>query len=421
METGAERNVLAFVDSDYADTPYDKWACDAGVRPHLLVSAGKFPQYRHIPGAIPVAGYPHGGEAERTALDLAERMPPCAVLARMEGDLLRAARLRELLGVPGQDFASALAFRDKVHMKTLARQSGVDVPEFAPVRVAFDLFGFVREHGYPVVVKPAFGSGSTGTHVLRGPADLARLLAEGLPEHAEVERFVEGAMYVVDGLVVEGAPVATFVSRYLNDCLSFRDGTYLGSAQLTRAHPMTYRLIDYARKVLDALPTPECTTFHLEVFHTPEDRLVLCEIGSRTGGALTAPAIRAATGFDLDEQWFRAQVTPGGVTDTGVQGVAPGQSAGWVVFYPERGTLAALPEDPPPFVAEERLRGTVGTAYQGGEKSGRYVAGYVLTGVDDQEVERRAEELARWYAAGVRWAGNDGGDDRSDDPDDSPN
>ncbi|GAA2538918.1 MULTISPECIES: ATP-grasp domain-containing protein [Streptomyces] len=405
MTAGAERNVLAFVDSDYADTPYDKWAADLGVRPHLLVSEARFPQYRHIPGAVPVAGYHRGGDAERAALDLAARVPPAAVLARMEGDLLRAARLRELLGVPGQDFAGALAFRDKVRMKTLVRRGGLEVPEFAPIRVAFDLFHFIREHDYPVVVKPAFGSGSTGTQVLRGPADLTRLLAAGLPEHAQVERFVEGPMYVVDGLVVAGTPVAAFASRYLNDCLSFREGTYLGSAQLTRDHPLTDRLIDYARRVLAALPTPECTTFHLEVFHTPDDRLVLCEIGSRTGGALTAPAIRAASGFDLDRQWFNAQVAPEGPAGTGVHGVAPGHGAGWVVFYPERATLAALPADPPPFVAEERLRGTVGSAYRGGQKSGVYVAGYVLTGADDDEVERRARELARWYAAGVRWTG----------------
>ena len=405
MTAGAERNVLAFVDSDYADTPYDKWAADLGVRPHLLVSEARFPQYRHIPDAVPVAGYHRGGDAERAALDLAARVPPAAVLARMEGDLLRAARLRELLGVPGQDFAGALAFRDKVRMKTLVRRGGLEVPEFAPIRVAFDLFHFIREHDYPVVVKPAFGSGSTGTQVLRGPADLTRLLAAGLPEHAQVERFVEGPMYVVDGLVVAGTPVAAFASRYLNDCLSFREGTYLGSAQLTRDHPLTDRLIDYARRVLAALPTPECTTFHLEVFHTPDDRLVLCEIGSRTGGALTAPAIRAASGFDLDRQWFNAQVAPEGPAGTGVHGVAPGQGAGWVVFYPERATLAALPADPPPFVAEERLRGTVGSAYRGGQKSGVYVAGYVLTGADDDEVERRARELARWYAAGVRWTG----------------
>ncbi|MEU1148798.1 acetyl-CoA carboxylase biotin carboxylase subunit family protein [Streptomyces sp. NPDC005863] len=391
------------MDSDYADTPYDKWAADTGVRPYLLVSAAKFPQYRHIPDAVSVADFREGGEAERLALDLAGRTPIGAVIARMEGDLLRAARLRELLGVPGQDFAGALAFRDKVHMKDLVRRSGLEVPEFAPVRVAFDLFGFVRHHGYPVVVKPALGSGSTGTRVLRGPADLARLLADGLPEQAEVERFVEGRMYVVDGLVAEGAPVATFASRYLNDCLSFHDGVYLGSAQLASNHPLTNRLITYAHTVLASLPTPECTTFHLEVFHTPDDRLVLCEVGSRTGGALTSPAIHAATGFSLDEQWFRAQVAPRTLSTARPHGVAPGRSAGWVVFYPERATLAALPQNPPPFVAEERLRATIGAPYEGGVKSAHYLAAYVLTGADDEEIERNAQELARWFGAGVRW------------------
>ncbi|MFI8835072.1 hypothetical protein ACIGPN_29370 [Streptomyces afghaniensis] len=61
----------------------------------------------------------------------------------------------------------------------------------------------------------------------------------------------------------------------------------------------------------------------------------------------------------------------------------------------------------------QRLPGTVGTAYQGGVKSGVPVAGYDLTGADDHEIERRAQELARWYATGVRWTGHHGEDDHA--------
>ncbi|MEU0332773.1 ATP-dependent carboxylate-amine ligase [Streptomyces sp. NPDC006193] len=398
---GTGGTVVVLVDSDYADTPYDKWSADAGVRPCLLVSARRYPQYRHIPGARSFDAYATGGEVERTALALRPR----AVVARSEADVLRAARLRELLGVPGQDYASALAFRDKVLMKSLLRERGVAVPRFAPVRLVVDLLAFLRAHPYPVVVKPAFGSGSTGTHVLRDDADLAALLAAGLPEHAQVEEFVDGVMHVVDGLVVDGVPRALFVSRYLNDCLSYRTGAPLGSVQLTRDDPLVDRLADYARHVLARLPTPPCTTFHLEVFRTPGDDLVLCEVASRTGGALTAAAVRAASGFDLDEEWYLAQVRGAAHPVPEVTGAAPGRSAGWVVFYPEAGTLAALPAEPPPYVVEQRLRGTVGTRYEGGEKSGVYLAGYVVTGRDAGEVERRAGELAEWYRASVEWAG----------------
>jgi len=394
-------DVLVLVDSDHADTPYDKWSADAGVRPSLLVSARRYPQYRHIPGARAFASYDSGGEVERAALAEAPRV----VVARSEADVLRAARLRELLGVPGQDFASALAFRDKVLMKSILRERGVAVPGFAPVRIPLDLLGFLREHPYPVVVKPAFGSGSTGTHVLRDDADLDALLAAGLPDHAQVEQFVEGAMYVVDGLVTGGEVRAVFVSRYLNDCLSFREGAHLGSVQLTRDDPLVDRLAAYARRVLGALPTPECTTFHLEVFLTPGDDLVLCEVASRTGGALTGAAVRAATGFDLDREWFLAQVRGAAHTVRRVDGAAAGRSAGWVVFYPESGTLTALPSAaPPPYVVEQRLRAKVGTSHGGGEKSGVYLAGYVVSGGDADEVERRVGELAEWYAASVRWA-----------------
>ncbi|MGV9251411.1 ATP-grasp domain-containing protein [Streptomyces sp. NPDC003697] len=404
MHEASGRDVLVLVDSDHADTPYDKWAAEAGVRAHLLVSRARYPQYRHVPGAQVFDDYASGGGVERAALELADSVPLTAVVARAEGDLLRAARLREVLGVPGQDRSSALAFRDKVVMKSLVRERGLEVPEFAAVRTPADLLAFVRHHGYPVVVKPALGSGSTGTQVLHGPGDVDALLAAGLPDDPEVERFVEGTMHVVDGLVVDGRMRAAFVSRYVNDCLSFRAGGHLGSVQLTRDDPLTPRLVDYARQVLALLPTPDRTTFHLEVFHTPDDRLVLCEVASRTGGALTAPAVRAASGIDLDKEWFLAQAGPPrhGLVPC-VHGAAPGRSAGWVVFYPERGRLAALPQSPPPFVAEQRLRGAVGTAYRGGEKSGVYLAGYVVTGGHAGEVEDRMGEVAAWYADQVRW------------------
>ena len=396
-------SVLALVASDYADTPYDKWASDAGIDLHLLVSEEKFPQYRHIPGARCFPEYRSGGTVEQAALELAERTRLHAVVARMEGDVLRAARLRELLGLPGQDFASAVAFRDKVLMKNLLRERGLAVPEFAPIRVELDLFAFVREHGYPVVVKPATGSGSLGTAVLHGPDDLTALLAAGLPEHAEVERFVDGTMYVVDGLVSDGELVAGFVSRYLNDCLSFQSGVFLGEAQLTTDDPLFPRLMNYARDVLAALPTPRCTTFHLEVFRTPSDDLVFCEIASRTGGALTTAAVRAATGFDLDHEWFRAQVGQSRVADA-TPAVVAGLCAGWVLFYPEAGTLQAIPTEPAPsFVVEQRSRATIGETYHGGYKSGHYLLAYVVSGHDADDVARNADELAAWYADGVRW------------------
>jgi Carbamoyl-phosphate synthase L chain, ATP binding domain len=395
--------VLALVDTDYADTPYDRWIADSDIEMHMLVSGQKFGQYRHIPGARSFPEYYTGGSVEQAALELAERIKPDAVVSRMEGDVLRAARLRELLGIGGQDFASALAFRDKVLMKNLAREAGLDVPEFTPVRVAFDLFGFARDHGYPIVVKPAYGSGSLGTRVLRGPDDLTALLGEGLPEYPEVERFVEGSMYVVDGLVAGGEVVAAFVSCYLNHCLSFRSGIFLGAVQLAFSDPLVLRLARYARRVLACLPTPECTTFHIEVFHTPDDELVLCEVASRTGGALTTAAVRAATGFDLDHEWFRAQVGKPPLAGP-VHGATPGHTAGWVLFYPEVGTLRALPPGPPPsFVVEARTRATVGDTYRGAQKSGMYCSAYVVTGRDDAEVARNADELARWYADGVRW------------------
>jgi 2-dehydropantoate 2-reductase len=71
-----------------------------------------------------------------------------------------------------------------------------------------------------------------------------------------------------------------------------------------------------------------------------------------------------------------------------VRGAEPSHAFGWVVFYPEKARLVVLPGEPPVFVAEQRAHGTVGRYHQGGEKSGKYLCGYVVTGRDTDEVAK---------------------------------
>lgn len=397
----SEGNLLIFSNSHYVDAPYDRWLEGTGYRMWLIVSDGKYAEHAHLPNVRSFSDYWHNPEIERTALDIARKQPPSKIIARCEPDVLRAAKLRDMTGVAGQDWRSALAFRDKVVMKSILAENGVAVPDFARIHIALDLLDFIEKHSYPVVVKPTTGSGSVDTHVLRDEQDLHRLLCNGIAPYSEVERFVEGPMYIVDGLVIDKELVAAYPSRYVNDCLSFRTTHYLGTVMLGESNPMASRLIDYTKNVLAHLPTPADTTFHLEVFHTPEDDLVLCEVASRTAGGMIPATLRAATGLDIDRAWFNAQL--GAPQTFPALGRPSARCASHVLIYPRGGTLASLPDATPPGATQHLVRGKPGDRYSGDNRSGDWIAGYVMVADDEDAAEEAVHQAAEWFDEMTMW------------------
>lgn len=221
--------------------------------------------------------------------------------------MLRAGKLRTMLGIKGQSYESGLLFRNKVLMKERLQSAGVRVPNFKKIETAADVYTFIQSSGFPIVIKPVYGSGSVDTAVLTNRQEMLGFLSNGLQDHLEVESFIEGDMYHIDGLILEGEVVLSWPSRYINGCLAFQSGRFLASNQLEPANPLASRLTSFVQKALDALPVPETMTFHAEVFHTPEDELVFCEIASRTGGAMVREATAQAFGFDINEVCVRAQ------------------------------------------------------------------------------------------------------------------
>src|SRR5205814_1588640 len=246
------KHVLILAISDHADTPYDAWAAEAGVVPHLLVAAERASGYAGMAHAEAFNNYRESGLIEKRALEIAREIPIEAIIARGEVDILRAARLRAALGLPGQLPDSALAYRDKIVMKEHFHQARVPVADYAAVDSAVDVLQFVARYGYPIVVKPALGSGSLNTHIVHNAQELNDVLVTGFRERYVVERFVPGDMYHVDGLIVDGEIAAIHPSKYFHDCLCFQRGEFLGSYPLASGHPLHDRLTSFAREMIAA-------------------------------------------------------------------------------------------------------------------------------------------------------------------------
>jgi biotin carboxylase len=404
-------SILILNSSRNTDVPYEEWLAESGEELLLLCSSRQERVSDRYQAVRKFENYETNACVEAAALELFDKHRYRVVIAKAEADLLRAGRLRDVVGVAGQGWESARAYRDKTVMKTYTQKAGVPTPIFQRIETAFDLLSFVKRHGYPVFVKPVDGSGSMGTEALRGPADLERLLAGGLPHNLEVEQFIEGEMYHVDGVVLDGQTVLMQPSRYLNGgCLAFKSDNPCGSYTLPDTNPLKARLSAFTQRVIDALPSPPTFTFHAEVFHTPSDELVFCEIASRTGGGRINETVRQACGVNMDRLWIRAQCgLPVDAQEVRRTVAAHTGVAGWLMLPPRNAVLESLPETAPAWISEYWKNAAPGTNFAGPayarRKSGDYIASIIVKADTEAQVQERLADSLRWLDGSIRWTG----------------
>ena len=333
------------------------------------------------------------------ALELAKLYKFTSVIAFREGYILPAAIIRDRLGIPGQTGRSALMFRDKLKMKEVACHS-VEVPVFQRIKHPIDVYDFIQKHNFPVVVKPISGVTSSKTYVIRSYEDLA-LLYQNVPLFDfEVEKYMESTIYTVDGFINNGELVMTWIARYVNDCLSFKEGKGVSRVELELSNPLSARLYDFVKQLFKTMELPYNTTFHLEVFHTLDDHLVLCEVASRTGGntdyitqaaynlSITEVSIQAQCGLTIETDWKKRN----------------NMLFGYMTFPPKNKTLDYIPESLPfPWVSSYTLRGKPGTTYKLATNSADRLATAVIEGRSEVEIIARMEETNDWFNQHCKW------------------
>jgi len=286
----------------------------------------------YVSSEIGLAGVPHtaSGVEIVTATDSIDEVraatarlvgrfgAPTAIIALKEDDLLTAAQLTAEYDLPGRRPADLEVFRDKLAMAVAVQATSLAQPHFASAIDAADVQAFGESHGWPVVVKPRFGSSSDGVRVFhRDTLDPTWRADDG---GAMVQSYVDGVLLHVDG-VFDGVDLGLWrVHRYLGSPLDFRAGGWIGSVEVDDAS--TTSLVEsYTTSLLRGL-TQAPTVFHLEVFVRSDDRgepsCVFVEIAARAGGAEIPFLWREVHGFDLVGEAFRlalgANTTPGPAT-----------------------------------------------------------------------------------------------------------
>lgn len=330
------------------------------------------------------------------------------VMAVHERMLIPAAKVRAAHGLPGMDLETTLLFRDKTAMKRAVREAAAAaVPRFAELRAASDLDGFDWSAGRKVV-KSRWGMGGEDVFVVADRAGAEAVLEriELAEDGWEIEEFVEGAMYHCDAVVQDGEVRFAAVSRYLAKPGDFAPGSCAGSMLLGHDEPLWDRIRETNARVLKALGLQDGVT-HLEVFHTPADELVFCEVAARPGGGGIDRIIERAYGCNLSEGAYRLQA--GLDPRIGPDAASRPAHGAWAVlgFYPEAGTATGqeADRDGTPGIPEHRFTelGIAEHVRAGAPGAGGvrhcvdYRDRYVLGAPDRAELETRIAAARRAY------------------------
>ncbi len=232
------------------------------------------------------------------------------IVALDDYDVETAAALREHLRVPGMGDTTARHFRDKLAMRGKARESGIPVPEFAPVINYDDLRAFMRSVPGPWLLKPRFEASALGIKKIEREEDLWPALDE-LGERQSfhlLERFVVGEVFHVDCVVSECEVVFAIASRYGAPPMQVAHGGGMfssstleyGSAdeqQLLAANATVLKAMGYVRGVS-----------HTEFIKASDGTFHFLETSARAGGANLMDMVEAATGLNLWAEWAKVEL-----------------------------------------------------------------------------------------------------------------
>ena len=218
------------------------------------------------------------------------------------------AIINSRLGLIGLTLEEEHKFRDKVTMKKYLNDD-IQKP------LLYTLEDIKNNSiSYPVIVKPRTFAASKGVCKINNKEELLAIIENKQVDYSrpsidtmddlEVEEFIDGDVYHIDGIVFNGQVVFCVTSKYINSCFNYAHGKMLGS--IKEIDKKQEQALNFAKKVNRDLGIPD-GGFHLEAFYKNNDFAFL-EIGIRPGGGDIVPTIEAATGVDLSKEHLKCQL-----------------------------------------------------------------------------------------------------------------
>jgi biotin carboxylase len=233
------------------------------------------------------------------------------IVALDDFDVETAAHLREHFRLPGIGDSLARNFRDKLAMRTTARNAGLLVPEFSGIFNYDDLRAFMERVSPPWLLKPRSEASSMGIKKINHADELWPTL-DSLGDQQSffvMEQFVAGDVYHVDGLMNNGKVLFSMAHKYGQPPLSvYAGGGVFITRSLDRESDESQALIELNKQVLKAMGLIRGATHSEYIKSQADGRLYFLENAARVGGANIAECVDYASGVNLWREWARIEI-----------------------------------------------------------------------------------------------------------------
>lgn len=233
--------------------------------------------------------------------------PDAIVLGACDTGVVTAARVCEMLGLPGNSVETAIAATDKVKMLEAFNKFGVACPVHQVVS-ASDIDDFVMEVPFPAISKPTDSSAGRGVRLIEGPDDLPEAVrfssSAGVTGDVLIEEFMEGPEVSVETLVVDGIPYALQVTDKITSGVPyFFEVGHCQPSTLPECVKEDIRSL--AKKAALAVGIKNGPA-HVEIKATKEGAKMV-ELGARLGGCFVSSRLinASVSGVDLTEASIR--------------------------------------------------------------------------------------------------------------------
>jgi carbamoylphosphate synthase large subunit len=253
------------------------------------------------------------GELERACRWIQTKVKIDRLEAVIEAHVMAAAKVREILGIPGTSVETTFLCRDKPTMKEHLRKHGIPCAQSLGSADPYEIREFARSVGYPLILKPRDGAGASNTHKVRSDAELEHAMREmgvGRGVSIGVEEFIEGHEGFYDTITVGGRVLHDFACHYYPNVLEamrtrWISPQFIATNRLDAAEG--YREVKaLGAKVIASLGI-ETSATHMEWFFGPKG-LKFSEIGCRPPGVRAWDLYAASNEIDIYREWAMAVV-----------------------------------------------------------------------------------------------------------------
>lgn len=235
------------------------------------------------------------------------------VITPTEKGVLTGGFIRSFFGIDGPKFEEALTTTNKLYMKSKVNEYNIKTAPFENLSDLNQLEYTAEKLGYPIIIKPAVGSGTKNTFKVESRKDLLNKQNSNLFDELYnikvpliVEKFIEMEEYHCDAIINNNQIQFLSISKYLTPPLKSING-YTGSYIIPIDSPIYNRLKHEVYKIVDNLAISK-GPIHVELYHTTYDEILFGEIALRPGGGGVSKTINMKYDISIWEKSFEAEI-----------------------------------------------------------------------------------------------------------------